>query len=517
LAELEQHRRARWGRRQIFAHRLLLLLIAILLLNGPTLTRADQDDEEPPPTPLVQATLTPPGSATPAGSGEQMVTATTTRTSLTAGPSTTPAGSATPAPTGATNTPGAAGATVTPDPAGTPTPTVTVSPTRPVPLGGRAYPVPTDQPADYALDGGRFFSQAVPGAPRGFGFSVTDAGGFIFWTEYLRQGGFERLGYPISRRFRELEAWSQAFQGGLLRWRFGANSPELIPPDAAPRLPALAIEPEPPAHLAGEAARKPWSGWWWPATSAVGGPHLFDSNGPLAKYDLYVARNGQDDPRTLEWEQTQLWLDQLAWAGHCNGWAAAALLEDEPTEPREIGPLTFTVGDQKGLLAAYHFADAAAWLYGGDDDELAPLDFHRRLVDWLGIGRKGFILTFRPFQDDEVWSYPVYRFELLMSPARDDASATDVHATLWLADNEVGANFVGLQPWRGQPQVYDYRLFGPPEAPTGGEWSAASAASGFRRPGFIWYPDPDHRNLERTLSSPKLDYRTIKRILKGKA
>src|SRR6185295_10338920 len=190
---------------------------------------------------------------------------------------------------------------------------------------------------------------------------------------YRRHGGFDRLGYPISRRFREPEAWSQAFQGGLLRWRLGADGPELVPPGLPSQLAPGASEPEPPARLGGEAARKPWSGWWWPATSFVGGPHLFDSNGPLAKYDLYVARNGKDDPQTMEWEQSELRLDHLAWAGHCNGWAAASLLEDEPTAEREIGALTFTVGDQKGLLSAYHFADAAFWLHGNDEADVTPV------------------------------------------------------------------------------------------------------------------------------------------------
>jgi hypothetical protein len=377
--------------------------------------------------------------------------------------------------------------------------------------------VPADQPADYALEGGHFFSQAVPGAPPGFGFSVTDAAGFSFWTEYLRHGGFDRLGYPISRRFRDPDAWNQAFQGGLLRWPPGADASDLVPLSVPASLPPLATEPEPPARLGGESARKPWSGWWWPATSLVGGPHLFDSNGPLAKYDLYVARNGKDDPQTLQWEQSELRLDHFVWAGHCNGWAAASLLEEEPTIEREIGPLTFTVGDQKGLLSAYHFADAAAWLHGSDEADVDPLDMHRRLVDWLGNRHRGFILTFRPFRDDEVWSYPVYRFELLMSPDLDQPEVTNVSATLWLADNEVDASFVGLQPWKGQPQTYEYRIFGPPDAPTGGEWRGTSADGGFRRPSLIWYPDPDHRNLDRTLASPALEYRTIKRILKGRS
>ena len=48
---------------------------------------------------------------------------------------------------------------------------------------------------------------------------------------------------------------------------------------------------------------------------------------------------------------------------HCNGFAAAALLEPEPTEQREILGITFSVADLKGLLVDYHFGDAAAWSF----------------------------------------------------------------------------------------------------------------------------------------------------------
>ena len=86
-------------------------------------------------------------------------------------------------------------------------------------------------------------------------------------------------------------------------------------------------------------------------------PHLFDPNGPLAKYDLFVTRNGRDNPATLAWEQRELWLSGFSWAGHCNGWAAAALLEPEPTAPVTRAGVDFSVADLKGLLSSYHFAD----------------------------------------------------------------------------------------------------------------------------------------------------------------
>lgn len=379
------------------------------------------------------------------------------------------------------------------------------------------YPVPDDQPANYDLASGHFFSQAVPNAPRGFGFTVADAAGIPLWSEYLRLGGFPRLGYPISRRFIRDDQVTQAFQYGLLGWQGALGQAEIVELAWDETLPDEVVEPEPPARLGAWAAHQPWSGWWWPATSAVRGPHLFDANGPLAKYDRFVERSGRGNPGTLEWERRELWLTGrfggLTWAGHCNGWAAAALLEAEPAEPREIGGVAFGVADLKGLLASYHFADAATWLHGGEAD-LSPVDFHGRLLYWLGNDKKGFVLTFRPAGDEEVWSYPAYRFELVTSPDPLEPDVTHVRATVWLADNDVPANFVGLRPWKGDGQTYEYRLLGPPHAPTGGVWEGASAAGRFARPWTIWYPDPETRNLDRVLASPDLEYGTIRQILR---
>ena len=419
-----------------------------------------------------------------------------------------------PAPTPPSPTP-----TATPAPSPSPSPSPTAEPVEPaVPTAQpdqTGPPLPEKLLADYPLLQGHFYSQTVPGARPGFGFSVADAGGIPLWREYQRLGGLAKLGYPLSRRFVHDGTVVQAFQGGVLQWRPERDEAIVLPLARLVPLPAQAVEPEPPHRLGATAARQPWSGWWWPATRQVRGPYLFDLEGPLAKYDRFVAASGGGDPATLDWEREQHGWVGLSWAGHCNGWAAAALLEDEPTQPRELAGITFGVDDLKGLLAAYHFADAAAWLDGGPDDSISPLDLHRRLLNWLGRDRKGFVLTFRPGRGEEVWSYPAYRFELTLSPDPENPDATHARALVWLADNDVPADFVGLQPWRGEPQVYEYRLFGPREAPTGGEWLGASAGGGFARPAQLWYPEPRVRNLERELASPNLDYQTLKRILRG--
>ena len=150
-------------------------------------------------------------------------------------------------------------------------------------------------------------------------------------------------------------------------------------------------------------------------------------------------------PGTRAWEREQLYFPDSLWAGHCNGFAAAALLEPEPTEPVTIFDITFSVADQKGLLVDYHFGDAAAWSFG-EDGQLDPAAFHRMLLNWVQGAGKGFVLTY-DMGDGEFWSYPLYRFESQWSVDPVDPELWHVKTTVWMADMDVPPNFVGTKPY----------------------------------------------------------------------
>ena len=107
-----------------------------------------------------------------------------------------------------------------------------------------------------------------------------------------------------------------------------------------------ATDEEIPSSASGEVEAAPWSGWWWPSFEGVG-PTLFAFNGPLDKYDRYVAATSGADPATRTWERQSLYFPATPWAGHCNGFAAAALVEPEPTEPVTMLGITFSVADLK--------------------------------------------------------------------------------------------------------------------------------------------------------------------------
>lgn len=78
---------------------------------------------------------------------------------------------------------------------------------------------------DYPIPGGWFFSQESrqpKDIPPFRGYTVEDDGEAAFWTEFLRHGGVEVLGYPVSQRYHYPGPQGflhQAFQRGILQWR----------------------------------------------------------------------------------------------------------------------------------------------------------------------------------------------------------------------------------------------------------------------------------------------------------
>jgi hypothetical protein len=371
----------------------------------------------------------------------------------------------------------------------------------------------TDAPADFAIPAGWFFTEASPGPTSGQGFSVQDGHGALLWSALQSAGGVDALGYPVSRRFEWDGQVAQAFSSGAaLRWNADLQQADTLSVAALPGRgpPAYARALEQPPLASAQLDPAAWSGWWWPASGAGGA--LFAPSGPLDKYDRYVAATTGQDPGTRDWEREHMYLPTPAWAGHCNGAAAAALLEPEPQAPVTTQGITFSVADLKGLLVDYHFGDAASWSYG-DEGDLDPVAFQRTLLDWFATRHTGFALTF-DLGGGEVWSYAVYGFQTEWAPdaARDEL--WHVTTTVWLADTNVPTGFVGTRPYPDPSgKQFTYDLVGDPRHPSSGAWTGASQAGRFAHPNRIWYPNAVARNDQRELVSPALDRATIYAIL----
>lgn len=255
----------------------------------------------------------------------------------------------------------------------------------------------------------------------------------------------------------------------------------------------------------GEADRPAWSGYWWPMFTSEDRPayrHLYDDDGPLDKYDQFCVALGLANPRSKEFERWRYWSDtrmeqatgyRAFWWGHCNGWAAAAVLEPEPRRPQALRELLFSVGDQKGLLTVCHNGDPVDLIrkLGPNDAHL----FHAMVLQSIGKDRRGLILdtkldpvapkTSQPVR--EVWNYPAYRYECAYSEAGPDTC--DVTMQLWFADDGVDPDFVGTQNWPepGQPKIYSYRITGDRANPRSGSWTGASTNE---HPDLMWRPQP---------------------------
>jgi hypothetical protein len=381
--------------------------------------------------------------------------------------------------------------------------------------GGAHVSAQTGAAPDFAIPAGWFYTQALPSETDGEGFAVQDGHGADLWTAFQAAGGVPELGYPTSRRF-EWDGWvAQAFSSGtVLRWNPLENQTESLSARSLPggRPPAYAATPDHPPWASGEADPTPWSGWWWPANGTA--PALFTPGGPLDKYDRYVAAETGIDPQTRLWERQNVYYPGIPWAGHCNGLAAAALLEPEPTVASEVDGLTFSIADLKGLLVDYDFGGAAAWSFG-DSDDLNPMDFHRVLLDWLANRHSGFVLTFDR-GGGEVWSYPVYRFTTEWAPDAAQDELWHVTTTLWMADINVPPDFVGTKVYPNERgEVFTYDLIGDPRSPSDGNWTGDGQTGRSAHPARIWYPDSVLRNQTRPLVSPGLDRTMIDRILAG--
>lgn len=270
----------------------------------------------------------------------------------------------------------------------------------------------------------------------------------------------------------------------------------------------------------GEAERPAWSGYWWPMfTSAERDDYrnLYDEDGPLQKYDQYCVAIGLPDPRSREFEAWRHFADRRTeqatghkafWWGHCNGWAAASVLEPEPQKPQSVRGLDFAIGDIKGLLTVVHNGDPVDLIRTLGDRE-AHL-FHATILQSIGKDRRGLIFdtkldpidpeTKKPLR--EVWNYPSYRYECeyrsvdqAPDPSGDagDGSETsgtfDVTMKLWFADDGVQPDFVGTKNWPtdGQPKVYTYRISGDKENPSSGYWTGTSTQD---HPDLMWRPQP---------------------------
>ncbi len=165
-------------------------------------------------------------------------------------------------------------------------------------------------------------------------------------------------------------------------------------------------------RLAGAAAKIPWSGWWWPR----GGNYpqkLYNKPGPMTKYDQINGTSAR------EWEYVHHRTTDPArdWWGHCQAWAAAAIMEPQP-QARIVNGVAFSQDDVEALYTeawSEHRGQQWGSRYkdqGLDSEEykdVHPAEFDEQVRYWIGEQQRALIMDFTTGR--EVWNYPVYAFE----------------------------------------------------------------------------------------------------------
>lgn len=169
-------------------------------------------------------------------------------------------------------------------------------------------------------------------------------------------------------------------------------------------------------------------------THVDGWSYELDELSPLDKYALDQWARGETSPNPFyapAWEILNHYNPAGgSWWGHCNGWAAAAILTDEPTTTIAGSikgeAVDWTTADVKGLLSEAHYSTYSRFYgarYDGADDDisdLTPAAFHKLVTFY--VRDQGVPLVFDTSADEEVWNFPAYGVELTVLETTEAAA-----------------------------------------------------------------------------------------------
>lgn len=293
------------------------------------------------------------------------------------------------------------------------------------------------------------------------------------------------------------------------------------------------------------ADKRPYSGGYYPESG--GGTDIVMAGGKsaLAKYDeaFHEGRN-----LAVSWERANH-TNGPSWAGHCNGFAATA--QRHPIEPsRSVvrNGVTFDPKDIKALLAELHMSVDYEFLGGnrceintnvnqpanrpnpqtmGECEDINPGTLHAAIANW--IGRKQHSLIMDSYRGEEVWNYPLYKYQissikknLTAAQARQYVTGGSgdyifnpnaqkfayVQMTLTYAQATRAETLGRLSPANMQLS-YVLELNGEGEI-IGGEWVGTSLQN---HPDFLWVAlEPQLPNGTRYMGNPHIESREVVKL-----
>ena len=162
---------------------------------------------------------------------------------------------------------------------------------------------------------------------------------------------------------------------------------------------------------------------------------------PMDKFALleYLNGNSRHNPFYLSaWELLNSYNPGgESWWGHCNGWAAAAILTNEPrqniTVNTDKGDIVFEPADIKGLLTESHYSTQSHF-YGeryrdenSDISDLSPAHFQSLISFYLKD--QGVPFVFDTTASEAVWNYPVWE-AFITAEKKNDPESKKVNINL---------------------------------------------------------------------------------------
>lgn len=304
--------------------------------------------------------------------------------------------------------------------------------------------------------------------------------------------------------------------------------------------------------MSGEVApeRMPWSGGYYPESDGGTDAVVVGNKSPLAKYDEAFHR-GQN--KASAWEREKH-TNGPTWAGHCNGFAAAATRHPkEPARSVSQNGVVFAPQDIKALLAEVYMSADYEFLGGNRCDrkgeapadrvlnpgssadvtvmdaceDINPGTLHAAIANW--IGRIRYPLVMDSSSGEEVWNYPLFKYQVLRKDLIPESLARQYVAGsggeyVW---NPLAVKFALIQmrltyaealrrEVLGQLYRKDMDLTYVLELNNegdilGGEW--VGAASRRSHPDFLWVAlEPSTPNGTRFVGNPNIDAREVFRL-----
>lgn len=248
----------------------------------------------------------------------------------------------------------------------------------------------------------------------------------------------------------------------------------------------------------------PWRGYWW---AYKGLPLSGSSSSPLAKYDRYVKGRTGTNPRSQSWENSHHSYHGIVWEGHCNGWAAAAILRKEPSFSKK-DPVTgtvFTVVDQKGILAETDYCAEVVFFgrryRGGRDDirDVYPHIFHQTLLYYIGQLGKPVATDYK--RDSSVDNHVISGYNMEIKKIANNRYSVVTKISIHKYDGS-RIQTPGVAP--EYTRIYRYTLTTDDTGtPVSGSWQSTN-------PDFLWVPLAP---MDCNTNNPRIDHAMTAEIL----